>query len=40
MSHADLWRLKDGKLIEHWDGFNLLESIPANRARRRLLKAE
>src|SRR3984885_14781417 len=40
MSHTDLWRLKDGKLIEHWDEFNLLESFPASRARRRLLKAE
>jgi predicted SnoaL-like aldol condensation-catalyzing enzyme len=20
-----LWRVKDGKLIEHWDEFNLLE---------------
>src|ERR1700757_3802582 len=39
MSHADLWRLKDGKLIEYWDEFNLLESIPANRARRRFLEA-
>jgi hypothetical protein len=38
MSHPDLWRLKDGKLVEHWDEFNLLESVPANRARRRLLK--
>ena len=25
MPHTDLWRLKDGKLIEHWDEFNLLE---------------
>jgi predicted SnoaL-like aldol condensation-catalyzing enzyme len=25
MPHADLWRLKDGKLIEHWAEFNLLE---------------
>jgi predicted SnoaL-like aldol condensation-catalyzing enzyme len=21
----DIWRMKDGKLIEHWDEFNLLE---------------
>jgi predicted SnoaL-like aldol condensation-catalyzing enzyme len=25
MPRTDLWRLKDGKLIEHWDEFNLLE---------------
>jgi predicted SnoaL-like aldol condensation-catalyzing enzyme len=25
MPHTDPWRLKDGKLIEHWDEFNLLE---------------
>jgi len=25
MPLTDLWRLKDGRLIEHWDEFNLLE---------------
>jgi len=25
MSLTDLWRMKDGKLIEHWDEFNLVE---------------
>jgi predicted SnoaL-like aldol condensation-catalyzing enzyme len=25
MPLTDLWRVKDGKLIEHWDEFNLLE---------------
>jgi hypothetical protein len=25
MPHTDLWRLKDGKLIDHSDEFNLLE---------------
>jgi hypothetical protein len=25
MSLTDLWRVKDGKLIEHWDEFDLLE---------------
>ena len=25
MRSIDLWRVKDGKLIEHWDEFNLLE---------------
>ncbi len=25
MSLTDLWRVKDGKLIEHWDEFNLVE---------------
>jgi predicted SnoaL-like aldol condensation-catalyzing enzyme len=25
MPHTDRWRLKDRKLIEHWDEFNLLE---------------
>ena len=27
MPRTDLWRLKDGKLIEHWDEFNLLEEF-------------
>ncbi|HWY70042.1 MAG TPA: hypothetical protein VNX88_15330 [Terriglobales bacterium] len=27
MPHTDLWRLKDGKLVEHWDEFNLLEVL-------------
>ncbi len=25
MPLTDLWRVKDGKLIEHWDEFNLVE---------------
>ena len=25
MPHTDLWRLRDGKLIEDWDKLNLLE---------------
>jgi predicted SnoaL-like aldol condensation-catalyzing enzyme len=30
MPLIDLWRVKDGKLIEHWEEFNLLEGIPAD----------
>jgi predicted SnoaL-like aldol condensation-catalyzing enzyme len=25
MRSIDIWRVKDGKLIEHWDELNLLE---------------
>ena len=25
MRSSDIWRVKDGKLIDHWDEFNLLE---------------
>jgi predicted SnoaL-like aldol condensation-catalyzing enzyme len=25
MPHTDVWRLKDGKPIEQWDEFNLLD---------------
>ena len=25
MRSSDIWRVKDGKLIEHWDKLNLLE---------------
>ena len=25
MRSSDIWRVKDGKLIEHWDELNLLE---------------
>jgi predicted SnoaL-like aldol condensation-catalyzing enzyme len=25
MRNIDVWRVKDGKLIEHWDELNLLE---------------
>jgi predicted SnoaL-like aldol condensation-catalyzing enzyme len=25
MRSTDIWRVKDGKLIEHWDELNLLE---------------
>jgi predicted ester cyclase len=25
MRRCDIWRVKDGKLIEHWDELNLLE---------------
>jgi predicted SnoaL-like aldol condensation-catalyzing enzyme len=31
MRSIDIWRVEDGKLIEHWDELNLLECIPANR---------
>lgn len=34
---TDLWRVKDGKLIEHWNEFNLLEvfqQIAAARVRK------
>jgi len=31
MPLTDLWRVKGWKLIEHWDEFNLLEGVPANR---------
>jgi predicted SnoaL-like aldol condensation-catalyzing enzyme len=37
MPLTDLWRVKDGKLIEHWDEFNLPEvfqEIAAARARK------
>ena len=28
MRSIDISRVKDGKLIEHWDEFNLLEVFP------------
>jgi predicted SnoaL-like aldol condensation-catalyzing enzyme len=31
MRSSDISRVKDGKLIEHWDELNPLEVIPANR---------
>jgi hypothetical protein len=33
MPLIDLWRVKDGKLIEQWDEFNLLEVFQQSRRR-------